>query len=127
MTFSRDGKTLATSAAGGVTKIWDVPKGKAVATLTSVWFPVWISADVSTLAAQHDKGFELRRLPSGKVLAKVSDGGSRHGLHRRWPHPRHHRQGQDSPPLERTPFLVASAAVADDLPAKPVPRRGLAD
>lgn len=76
MGFSPDGKLLVSSAAGGTTKIWDVATRTAAATLPKVWFPQWISPDGKTVAARKtDKSFELRSLPSGKLIATVTDAG----------------------------------------------------
>ncbi|WP_330186155.1 Hsp70 family protein [Dactylosporangium sp. AC04546] len=79
MAFSGDGKVLVSAAAGGVVKIWDVPARKAVATLDNAWFPVWISADGSTVANRRpssEGGFELRGVPDGRLLTSVGNAGT---------------------------------------------------
>ena len=76
MVFSADGRTLVSSAAGGVTKIWDVATRKNTATLTKAWFPLWLSPDGKTLAnGPSGQAFQLRAMPSGKLTATVKDDG----------------------------------------------------
>ncbi|MEV4759441.1 caspase family protein [Micromonospora sp. NPDC049559] len=76
MAFGPDGRTLVSSAAGGTTKVWDVAARKATATLANAWFPIWLSPDGATLVTRHDKGFELRSMPSGALRAAITDAGS---------------------------------------------------
>lgn len=76
MVFSADGRTLVSSAAGGITKIWNVATRKNTATLTKAWFPLWLSPDGKTLVnGPPGQAFQLRAMPSGKLTATVKDDG----------------------------------------------------